>query len=578
MIRLLKTYLSPYRWQLAVVMLLLLLQAIANLFLPALNADIINDGVAKGDIGYVIRIGGFMLAVTAVMGITAVLGVYLGSKTSMAFGRDVRAAIFRKVETFSQTEINLFGTASLITRNTNDVQQVQQVIMMALNMMILAPIMAIGGVIMALRSDVPLSGILVVVLPLMAAFIGLVVSKAVPLFRAVQLKVDRINQVTRETLSGVRVIRAFVRNDFEQKRFDRANADLTATSKQVGNIFAFMVPALFGIMNVTTVAVMWFGALRITSASNPMPIGNLTAYLTYISMILISVMMATAMFAMVPRAAASAERLQAVLDAEPSVRDPHDPVELPKPQGRIEFRDVEFGYPGAEDPVLHGITFSAGPGEVTAIVGSTGSGKSTLVNLIPRFYDATGGAVLVDGVDIRTFRQEDLWSTIGFIPQRAFLFSGTIAENLRFGKGDATDEELWHALEIAQGKTFVAEMPDKLQAAITQGGTNVSGGQRQRLAIARALVKRPEIYVFDDSFSALDFKTDSDLRAALQRETADATVLVVAQRVSTIMHADRIIVLDCGTIAGIGTHEELMQTSETYQEIVYSQLSREEVA
>jgi len=577
MIRLLRTYLRPYSGQLALVMVLLLAQAMTNLYLPSLNADIINNGVAKGDIAYILRIGAIMLGVTVLMGVTAVVGVYYGSKTSMAFGRDVRAALFRKVETFSQTEINQFGTPSLITRNTNDVQQVQQVVMMALNMMISAPILAIGGIIMAVREDAVLSLILVAVLPLMAAFLYFVVSRAMPLFRAVQIKIDRINQVTRETLSGVRVIRAFVRDGYEQRRFEVANADLTDTSIKVNRIFAFMIPSLFGILNLTTVAVMWFGSLRV--ASGAMPIGNLTAYLTYIAMILMAVMMGTVMFAMVPRAAASADRIQAVLDVEPTVADPAVP-KTPSTElaGHIEFRDVEFRYPGAEDPVLRNISFSAGPGEVTAIVGSTGSGKSTLVNLIPRFYDVSAGAVLVDGIDIRDLRQEDLWHTIGFIPQRAFLFSGTVASNLRYGDPEATDEELWRALDIAQGKTFVSEMPEKLEAPITQGGSNVSGGQRQRLAIARALVKRPEIYVFDDSFSALDFKTDSQLRAALKSETLDATVIVVAQRVSTIMHADRIIVMDCGTIAGTGTHEELMESSETYREIVYSQLSQEEVA
>jgi ATP-binding cassette, subfamily B, multidrug efflux pump len=576
MITLLSTYLKPYRKQLVLVMVLLLVQAMANLFLPALNAEIINKGVAVGDLAYIMRSGAVMIGVTVIMGVAAIAGVYWGSKTSMAFGRDVRAALFRKVETFAQTEVNVFGTASLITRNTNDVQQVQQVVMMALNMMISAPLMAIGGIIMALRTDVPLSGILVVVLPLMAGFIGIVVAKAMPLFRAVQIKVDRINQVTREALSGVRVIRAFVRNDFEQERFEVANADLTETSIKVNHIFAFMIPTLFGILNLTTVAVMWFGGLRI--ASGAMPIGNLTAYLTYIAMVLMAVMMATVMFAMVPRAAASADRIQAVLDTDPSVLDPETPVTVRGLAGHIEFRDVEYRYPGAEDPVLTNITFSAGPGEVTAIVGSTGSGKSTLVNLIPRFYDVTDGTVLVDGIDIRDMRQEDLWSIVGFIPQKAFLFSGTVESNLRYGKEDATEEELWHALSVAQGKKFVSEMPGQLASPITQGGTNVSGGQRQRLAIARALVKKPEIYVFDDSFSALDFKTDSQLRAALKDETREATVIVVAQRVSTIMTADRIIVMDCGTIAGMGTHEELMESSETYREIVYSQLSQEEVA
>jgi len=577
MIRLLRTYLSPYKKQLALVMVLLLAQAMTNLYLPSLNADIINNGVATGDLAYIMRVGAVMLGVTVLMGVTAVVGVYFGSKTSMSFGRDVRAAIFRKVETFSQTEVNAFGTPSLITRNTNDVQQVQMVVMMALNMMILAPVMAIGGMIMAVREDAVLSLILVVVLPIMAGFLYFVIRRAMPLFKAVQIKVDRINQVMRETLSGVRVIRAFVRDDYEQRRFETVNADLTGTSVEVGRIFAYMIPALFGILNLTTVAVMWFGSIRV--ASGAMPIGNLTAYLTYIAMILMAVMMGTVMFAMVPRAAASAERIQAVLDTEPTVCDPASPV-APSTDiaGHIEFRDVEFRYPGAEDPVLSNINFSAGPGEVTAIVGSTGSGKSTLVNLIPRFYDVTGGAVLIDGVDIRDLSQDNLWATIGFIPQRAFLFSGTVASNLRYGDVDATDEELWHALEVAQGKSFVSEMPEKLEAPITQGGTNVSGGQRQRLAIARALVKRPEIYVFDDSFSALDFKTDSMLRAALKQETLEATVIVVAQRVSTIMNADRIIVMDCGTIAGIGTHSELMESSATYREIVYSQLSQEEVA
>ncbi|MDR3686996.1 MAG: ABC transporter ATP-binding protein [Coriobacteriia bacterium] len=558
-------------------MVLLVAQTVGNLYLPNLNADIINNGVRTGNTAYIMREGAVMLGVSALMALTAVAGVYLGSKTSMAFGRDVRAAIFKRVGTFSQTEVNQFGTPSLITRNTNDVQQVQMLVMMALNMMILAPIMAIGGIIMAIREDAALSAILFVVLPLMAGFIAIVVSKAMPLFKAVQIKVDRINQVMRETLSGVRVIRAFVRDDYEQKRFRVANQDLTDTSIKVNQIFAFMIPSLFGILNLTTVAVMWFGSIRI--ASGAMPIGNLTAYLTYITLILMSVMMATVMFAMVPRAAASADRIQAVLDTVPSVVETDSPVPIAAGVcGQIEFRDVEFRYPGAEDPVLRNINFSAGPGEITAIVGSTGSGKSTLVNLIPRFYDVSAGSVLVDGVDIRQMRQEDLWNTIGFIPQRAFLFSGTVASNLRYGDIDATDEELWHALEVAQGKTFVSEMPGELEAPITQGGTNVSGGQRQRLAIARAIVKKPEIYVFDDSFSALDFKTDAQLRAALEHETKNATVLVVAQRVSTIMQADRIIVMDCGVIAGIGTHEELMETSETYREIVFSQLSAEEVA
>jgi len=576
MLTLLSTYLRPYRRQLALVMVLLLAQALTNLALPALNAAIINNGVAKGDIDYILRTGGVMLVFTVIMGVTSVVGVYWGSKTSMAFGRDVRAAIFRKVETFSQTEVNHFGTASLITRNTNDVQQVQMVVLMGLNMMILAPILAIGGIIMAVREDAPLSLILLVVLPLMSVFIGLMVKRAMPLFRAMQVKVDRINQVTRETLAGMRVIRAFVRTDYEERRFERANADLADTATRVGKIFAVMIPTLFGILNLSTVAVTWFGSLRV--ASGAMPIGNLTAYITYIAMILMSVMMATIMFAMVPRAAASADRIQAVLDTQPLVLNPVSPAPAPTSRGCIELHDVDFGYPNAAELVLHGISFSARPGEVTAIVGSTGSGKSTLVNLIPRFYDATAGSVRIDGVNVRDMNQEDVWAAIGFIPQKAFLFSGTVASNLRYGDEAASDEDLWHALRVAQAADFVAEMPGQLDAPITQGGANVSGGQRQRLAIARALVKRPEIYVFDDSFSALDFKTDSQLRSALKRETVDSTVIIVAQRVSTIMHADRIVVLDRGRVAGMGTHDELMESNETYREIVYSQLTREEVA
>lgn len=576
MIALLKTYLRPYRTQLGLVIVLLLAQAIGNLYLPALNADIINNGVAKGDIGQIVSTGTFMLLVTLVLIAVSIVSVYFGSRTSMAFGRDVRAAIFRKVGSFSQTEVNLFGTPSLITRNTNDVQQLQMVVVMALNMMILAPIMAVGGVIMAVRTDVPLSGLLVVIVPLMAAVIGLMLARAMPLFKAMQVKIDRINQVMRETLSGVRVIRAFVRDDFEQRRFEEANADLTDTALRVNRLFALMIPTLFGILNLSTVAVMWYGGQRI--ASGAMPIGNLTAFLSYIMLILMSVMMATLMFSMVPRAAASAERIQQVLDTEPTVRDPVTPAEPSAERGLIEFRDVEFRYPNAQYPVLRDISFVAGPGETTAIVGSTGSGKSTLVNLIPRFYDVTGGSVLLDGVDIREMTQEDVWRKIGFIPQHAFLFSGTVASNLRYGDEEATEDELWHALRVAQGETFVSEMPGKLEAPISQGGTNVSGGQRQRLAIARALVKRPEVYVFDDSFSALDFKTDSRLRGALKSETTTATVIIVAQRVSTIMHADRIIVMDEGTIAGMGTHDELMGSCETYREIVYSQLTQEEIA
>jgi ATP-binding cassette subfamily B protein len=576
MIRLLRDYLKPYRWTVAAVMLLLLAQAMLNLYLPELNADIINNGVAKGDVAYIMRIGAYMLGVTLVLGLISIVSVYYGSKTSMSFGRDVRSAIFRRVGLFSQTEVNRFGTPSLITRNTNDVQQVQMVLLMALNVLILAPFMGIGGIIMAIRQDVPLSATLLVIVPLMAAFLGILVSRAMPLFTAMQKKVDRINQVMRETLSGVRVIRAFVRDDFEQRRFAEANEDLTQTARKVFQLFSLMWPVLMGVMNLSTVAILWIGGHRI--ATGEMPIGNLMAFINYITQILFSVMMATFMLTMLPRAAASGTRIQEVLDLEPTVRDPEAPAAPSESRGYLEFRDVEFGYPGAQEPVLKGVSFSAGPGETTAIIGSTGSGKSTLINLIPRFYDVTAGRVLVDGVDVREMAQEDLWRKVGFIPQRAFLFSGTVASNLRYGDEDATDEELWHALRVAQGADFVEEMPERLEAPIAQGGTNVSGGQRQRLAIARALVKRPEIYVFDDSFSALDFKTDSMLRAALESETREATVLIVAQRVSTILRADRIVVLDEGRVSGIGTHEELMKTCETYREIVYSQLTEEEIA
>ncbi len=590
--RLLRTYLAPYRRQLALVVVLLAVQAFANLYLPSLNADIINNGVVKGDIAHIVSIGVFMLVVTFLLAACSIVAVYWGSRTAMAFGRDVRGAIFRAVLSFSQAETNRFGAPTLITRNTNDVQQVQMVLVIALNVMILAPIMAVGGAIMALREDVALSSLLLVIIPLLAVFIGLMLSRALPLFRVMQTKVDRINQVMRETLSGIRVIRAFVRTDYDERRFDAANVDLTGTALRVNRLFALMIPTVMAIFNLSSVAILWFGAIRVDSGG--MQIGNLIAFLQYVMQVLFSVMMAVIMFVMVPRAAASAERIQEVLDTEASVADPGTPVALDvtvapvtadageAPTGRLRglvgFHDVTFRYPGAEDPVLKGVSFVAAPGQTTAIVGSTGSGKSTLINLIPRFYDVTEGRVEVDGTDVRDVRQEDLWQRLGVIPQRAFLFSGTVATNLRYGAPDATDEELWHALEIAQAREFVDEMPERLAAPITQGGTNVSGGQRQRLAIARAVVRRPEIYLFDDSFSALDFKTDSLLRAALREETRDATVIIVAQRVGTIMHADRIVVLEAGEVVGIGTHRELLESCETYREIVFSQLSREEVA
>jgi ATP-binding cassette subfamily B protein len=576
MTRLVTRFLLPYRRELVLVVALLTVQAIANLYLPNLYADIIDNGVAVGNTNYIMHTGALMLGVTLLLVAASVIATFFASRTAMAFGRDVRGAVFRKVLSFSAVETNTFGTPSLITRNTNDVQQVQMVIVMALTVMILAPIMAVGGVIMALHEDVPLSSILVIIVPLMALVLGGLVSRALPLFRVMQIKIDRINRVMREYLDGVRVIRAFVRTNHEEQRFDDANRDLTDTAIRVNRLFALMIPSLFGIMNLSSVAIMWFGGLRINNGQ--MPIGNLMAFLQYVMQILFSVMMATVMFVLVPRAAASAERIAQVIDTDVSLHDPPEPTPMPAALGVVEYRNVGFRYPGAEDPVLRDIAFSARPGTTTALVGSTGSGKSTLINLLPRFYDATEGTVLIDGVDVRDIRQEELWSLIGLVPQRAFLFSGTVASNLRYGNGEATDEELWRALTIAQARDFVTEMPGQLEAPIDQGGTNVSGGQRQRLAIARAIVKHPRIYVFDESFSALDFKTDLNLRMALQPETRGATVFIVSQRVGTIMHADQIVVLDSGAIAGIGTHEELMETCETYREIVYSQLTREEVA
>jgi ATP-binding cassette subfamily B multidrug efflux pump len=576
-IGLLRTFLRPYAAQLAVVLVLLLVGAIGNLYLPDLNGDIINNGVVKGDTDYIVRVGAVMLLITVVVGLAAIASVYLSSLVANGFARDLRSAVFSKVETFGQVEVNTFGPASLITRNTNDVQQVQQVVFVALTVMVSAPILIVGGIFMALRTDVPLSGLLVVVLPLMALVIGLVMSRAIPLFRATQAKIDRINQVMRETLAGVRVIRAFVRTRHEEARFETASLDLYDTQLRAGRLFALTQPVIFAIFNLSTVAVIWFGAIRVQDGG--LSIGNLTAFLQYLSQILFATLTAVFVFILVPRAAVSAGRILEVLETAPSIHDPDEPV-VPDPAGPeravVEFRGVEFRYPGAQEPVLRDISFRAEPGRTTAIVGSTGSGKSTLINLIPRFYDATSGAVLVDGVDIRTMDREDLWAQIGVIPQKAFLFGGTVSSNLRFGKTDATDDELWHALEIAQARDFVGEMDGGLEASITQGGSNVSGGQRQRLAIARAVVKDAPIYIFDDSFSALDFATDARLRAALERELGGATVIIVAQRVGTILNADQILVMDDGRIVGSGTHRELLETNETYREIVYSQLSEAE--
>ena len=577
MIRLLRSGLRPYRWQIVVVLVLVLIQVIANLYLPTLNADIINNGVVTGNTAYIVKVGGLMLGVTLLYVLTAIAAVYFGSKTSMGLGRDTRGSLFRRVQSFSQAEVNKFGPASLITRTTNDVQQVQMVVLMMLNVVVAAPITAIGGIIMALRLDVPLSAVILVAIPIMGVVIGLVMTRAIPLFMSMQKKIDRINQVTREFLSGVRVIRAFDRTVYEEQRFDVANLDLTTTTLKVGRLFAIMFPAITIILNLSTVAIMWFGGKQIANGS--MPIGDLTAFLTYIIQILFAVLMATIMFVMVPRAAVSAQRIMEVLDTKPTIVDPEWPATSVAEAGTVEFRDVEFRYPGAEDPVISCISFTARPGETTAIVGSTGSGKTTLISLIPRFYEVTGGSVLVDGMDVRELAQQDLWHRIGLVPQKSFLFSGTVADNLRQGDEQAADEQLWRYLEIAQGREFVEDMPEQLETHVAQGGASVSGGQRQRLAIARALAKQARIQIYDDSFSALDLTTDARLRAALHKHTADATVIIVAQRVGTIMHADQIIVLDDdGTIAGIGMHEQLLETSETYREIVTSQLGAEGAA
>ena len=572
----LKKYLHPYRKSVALVLVLLLIQAIANLYLPNLNADLINNGVAKGNVSYIWKIGAIMLAASALIMVASIILAYLSARVAMAFGRDLRGAVFSAVEGFSARELNQFGAPSLITRNTNDVQQVQMVLFMGLTMMLGAPITGIGAFIMALRTNVKLSGLLLVAVPVMALLIFTLLRRIVPLFRVMQQKIDRINLVLREQISGVRVIRAFVKTRFEEERFAETSMDLMNTTLSVTRTFAIMFPSLMLLLNLASVAVIWFGGKLVDNGQ--MPIGNLTAFLTYIMQILSSVMMAVMMSLMIPRAAASAERIQEVLLTDSSVVDTLTPQTPTKRAGVIEFHDVEFRYPGAEQPVLSNISFTAQPGKVTAIVGSTGSGKTTLLNLVPRFIDVTSGEVRLDGINVREQSLEGIWSEIGLVPQRALLFGGTIAENLRYGDPDATDEQLWQALEIAQAKDFVTEIPEKLEAHVSQGGTNFSGGQRQRLSIARAIVKQPRIYILDDSFSALDYSTDAKLRAALELAASNSTVLIVAQRISTILRADQIIVLDRGHIAGIGTHQSLMKDCETYREIVLSQLSPEEAA
>ncbi|NEN07394.1 ABC transporter ATP-binding protein [Diaminobutyricibacter tongyongensis] len=576
LLKLLGRFLRPH-WRLLVgVVFFQLAQSLLSLWLPTLNADIIDNGVVKGDTNYILWVGAGMLGVTVLQVACSITAVYFGAKVAMRVGRDLRGAIFVKVGEFSEREVSAFGAPSLITRNTNDVQQVQMLVLMTCTLLISAPILAVGGIILALRQDIQLSWLIVVSVPVLLIAVSLIIVRMVPQFRLMQARIDKVNKVLREQLSGIRVVRAFVREDVEVRRFKQANEEVTETALRAGRLFALMFPIVMLVLNVSSVAVIWFGAFRIQDGS--MQIGTLTAFLQYLMQILMAVMMATFMAVLIPRASVCADRISEVLNTESTVKSAATPVSVLETHGTVELVDASFAYPGAEQPVLSDVSFLARSGRTTAIIGSTGAGKTSLVNLIPRLFDATSGLVLVDGVDVAELEPDLLWSRIGLVPQKPYLFSGTVASNLRYGKPDATDDELWAALSVAQARDFVEAMPEQLEAPIAQGGTNVSGGQRQRLAIARALVKRPEIYVFDDSFSALDVATDARLRQALKREIADATFIIVAQRVSTIIDADQILVLEDGRIVGRGTHEELLETSETYAEIVSSQLTAEEAA
>ncbi|WP_141917885.1 ABC transporter ATP-binding protein [Klugiella xanthotipulae] len=576
LMKLLGRYLRPHWPLLAGVVVFQLAQAILSLYLPTLNADIIDQGVASGDTGYIISTGGIMLLLTLLQVVCSITAVYFGAKAAMRVGRDLRGAIFERVGEFSEREVAQFGAPSLITRNTNDVQQVQMLVLMTCTLLVSAPILAVGGIVMAMQQDLELSWLIAVSVPVLLISIGAIVVKMVPLFQMMQKRIDNVNRVLREQLTGIRVVRAFVREDIEAARFRVANDEVTDTALRAGRLFALMFPIVMLVLNVSSVAVIWFGAFRVEDGS--MQVGTLTAFLTYLMQILMAVMMATFMAVMVPRAAVCADRISEVLQTESTVRPPAHPLTATERRGAVRLAGVGFAYPGAEQPVLSDISFEAKPGQMTAIIGSTGSGKTTLINLLPRLFDATSGIVSIDGVSVADLDPDDLWARIGLVPQKPYLFSGTVASNLRYGKPDATDEELWEALTIAQAKDFVSSMPQGLDSPIAQGGTNVSGGQRQRLAIARALVKRSEIYVFDDSFSALDLATDARLRRALTASLSDATFVVVAQRVSTIVEADQIIVLEDGRVVGRGTHDELLSTSETYAEIISSQLAAEEAA
>jgi ATP-binding cassette subfamily B protein len=583
LLRLIRKYLFQYRKLLLLIVVFQTVQTVLTLLLPTISADIINNGilhVSNGvidpDLDYIYRTGALMLGVTLVQVVFAVIAMYFGAKAAMAFGRDVRQAVFRRVSSFATSDVNTFGPASLITRITNDVQQAQMLVAMMCTFFVGAPIMIVGGLFFAIREDGSLSLILLVAIPALVLSMGLVVVRLIPQFEAMQERIDRVNQVLREQITGMRVVRAFVREPEEGERFRVANANLTDTSLRAGRLQALLFPSVMLVLNVSSVAAVWIGANRVDAGDTQ--IGTMIAFLTYLIQILTAVMMATFVAVMWPRAAVCAGRLEEVLDVEPSVRAPESPVAVLPERATFEMRNVSFRYPGAEEPVLSDISFRVGAGEKLAIVGSTGAGKTTLINLGPRLYDATGGTVLVDGVDVRAVDPELLWSHIGLIPQRPYLFTGTVATNLRFGREDATEEELWEALEVAQARDFVAAMPRGLESRIAQGGTNVSGGQRQRLAIARALVKKPDIFLFDDSFSALDLTTDARLRAALEPIVAEAAVVIVAQRISTILDADQILVIEGGRAVGLGPHAELLETCPTYVEIVESQVAQEEAA
>ncbi|MGO4596653.1 ABC transporter ATP-binding protein [Terrabacter sp. 2RAF25] len=576
LMRLLRSHLRPYGGEISLIVLLQLVSTLASLYLPSLNGEIIDDGVAKGDTGFIVRHGGLMLGVSVVQIAAAVGATYLAAKVAMGMGRNLRAHIFGTVVDYSAQEVAKFGAPTLISRNTNDVTQVQMVTFMAFALLVTTPIMMVGGVIMALREDVGLSWLVAVAVPLLGLCVGLVIWRMVPWFGRMQTSLDGVNRVLREQITGIRVVRAFVREGHEEQRFSEANATLTEAGLRVGRLMAFVFPIVMFIFNLSSVAVLWFGAHRI--ATGDMQIGALTAFLSYLIQILMGVMMATFMATMIPRAAVSAGRIQEVLDTTSSVGESVQPLPIKVARAGVELVDVDFHYPGAENAVLHDVSFSAEPGRTTAIIGSTGAGKTTLIGLVPRLFDVSSGRVKVGGVDVRDLALDDLWSRIGLVPQKPYLFSGTVATNLRYGNPDATDEELWDALRIAQAQDFVERMDGGLDAAIAQGGTNVSGGQRQRLAIARAVVKRPDVYLFDDSFSALDLATDARLRQALRPVTRESAVVIVAQRVSTIVDADHIVVLEDGRVVGRGTHDQLLDSCETYQEIVESQRSAEEAA